>query len=165
MPDVEVLEAAALGPSTRAPLDSAPFPIADVAEPLLDDAPESSRRPVAFGEPADPELSIGPPESGEIESQPYPRGTAESAAAAATDDDDDDGGPATMHRMAFGDADAPTPKPYSQAAAVDQVVVVDRSLEVQSPDLVVVVPRSQPRSTTFGAILDRALSLLAPPTE
>ena len=147
MPDVDALESAALE-TPRPPLESAPFPISDEvsaerprgvseppfdlaedpsplldeAEPLLDEAPESSRRPVAFGEPADPELSMGPPESGEVESQPYPRGTAESADAESSaaalggdahplDDDDDDGGPATMHRMAFDDGDAPTPKP------------------------------------------------------
>ena len=146
MPDVDALESAALE-TPRPPLESAPFPISDEvsaerprgvseppfdlaedpsplldeAEPLLDEAPESSRRPVAFGEPADPELSMGPPESGEVESQPYPRGTAESADAESSAaalggdahplDDDDDGGPATMHRMAFDDGDAPTPKP------------------------------------------------------
>jgi hypothetical protein len=217
MPDVEALETEALQP-LRPPLESAPFPIIDEvsaerprhvseppfdvaeeaasafdepAEPLLDEAPESSRRPVAFGEPADPELSMGPPESGEVESQPYPRGTIEGAGAQNLGDDDlpppgeeddDDGGPATMHRMTFDDGDAPTPKPVQRSVVVAAVAadfpaapapapslgavdVVDRLMREPSPDVVVIAPRSHPRATTFGAVLDRALSLLAPPRE
>lgn len=145
-------------------------------EPRMEPAPKSSPRPVAYDEEHDPDLAMDsePPESGEVESQPYPKSVRQISEPAPddpyashglVDDGLSEPPPPTMHTLPGYD-DEPTPRPVqvptTEMRSLGSVDVLDRTRVGHVESVAVFEPRRDPAPTNFGAILDQALSLLKP---
>ncbi|MBL9025705.1 MAG: hypothetical protein JNL21_26155 [Myxococcales bacterium] len=155
----EIEERASVAPEAVAPQPSepasAPVEIPPPAPVATDVLPESQRQKREVDRPLDDVLEgvdEPPPESGEVESQRYP------ASAAPIVDE------VSVERIAEPDVDeAPTPPPLSRGAPADLLSFgAPQIVERPPPPAVDVAAFSGagPREiTTFGELLDRALSL------
>ena len=138
--------------------------------------PTSSPRPVGSNGERDGDLALDsvPPESGEAESQPYPKSVRQTsepdlhdpyASHGVIDDGLSEPPPATMHTVPVYD-DEPTPRPVQAATtemrSLGSVDVQDRTRVGEVEAVAIFEPRRNPAPTHFGAILDQALSLLKP---